>query len=188
MSNSLTAELLISADGWAGSDGLPGYFGYLGPELEEHFAAQTEDPHVAVMGRKTFELLSQLPDDAKDESWERMSREETVVFSRTLDEAPQWPGARVCSTDLLIEVRRLKEGDRRVRTVGSLSIVRQLVDGGLVDRLRLLIFPLFAGDAGREWAYADLAPNELELTDHRVIDGRILLVEYRPTGKDVPRA
>jgi hypothetical protein len=27
-------ELVIAVDGWAGSEGLSGYFGYLGPELE----------------------------------------------------------------------------------------------------------------------------------------------------------
>jgi hypothetical protein len=31
----LTVDTFISVDGWAGSDGLPGYFGYLGPEVSE---------------------------------------------------------------------------------------------------------------------------------------------------------
>ena len=33
--SSLTVDVFVSVDGWAGSDGLPGYFGYLGPELAE---------------------------------------------------------------------------------------------------------------------------------------------------------
>jgi hypothetical protein len=57
-----------------------------------------------------------------------------------------------------------------------------------VDRLRLMIFPLIAGDAGREPFFADMASADLELVHQRVLDGRILLVEYRPTGKDIPRA
>jgi hypothetical protein len=31
----LTVDIFLAVDGWAGSDGLPGYFGYLGPEIEE---------------------------------------------------------------------------------------------------------------------------------------------------------
>jgi hypothetical protein len=31
-------------------------------------------------------------------------------------------------------------------------------------------------------------PADLELASHQVLDGRVLLVEYRPTGKDIPRA
>lgn len=51
-----------------------------------------------------------------------------------------------------------------------------------------MIFPLFAGDAGRDRALLDVASADLELVDHRVLDGRIMLTEYRPTGKDIPRA
>lgn len=80
------------------------------------------------------------------------------------------------------------EGDRPLRTTGSLSLVHQLARAGLVDRLRLLSFPLIAGDTGREALFADMASADLELADHRTLGGRVLLVEYRPTGKDIPRA
>ena len=46
----LTAELPISVDGWAGSDNLPGFFGYPGPELEALLSAESATPYVAVMG------------------------------------------------------------------------------------------------------------------------------------------
>jgi dihydrofolate reductase len=72
--------------------------------------------------------------------------------------------------------------------MGSLSVVRQLCGAGLVDRLRLMTFPLLVGTSGREAAFADVAPADLELVDHRVLDGRVLLVEYRPTGRGIPRA
>jgi len=37
-------------------------------------------------------------------------------------------------------------------------------------------------------AFANMSAADLELIDHRTLDGRVLLVEYRPTGKDIPRA
>jgi dihydrofolate reductase len=72
--------------------------------------------------------------------------------------------------------------------MGSLSLARQLLGAGLVDRLRLMIFPLVAGPSGREAAFQGMDSADLELVDHRVLDGRVLLVEYQPTGKDIPRA
>jgi riboflavin biosynthesis pyrimidine reductase len=72
--------------------------------------------------------------------------------------------------------------------MGSLSLARQLTSAGLVERLRLMTFPLIAGDSGREAAFTDMASAELELVDHRALDGRVLLIEYRPTGRDIPRA
>jgi riboflavin biosynthesis pyrimidine reductase len=70
--------------------------------------------------------------------------------------------------------------------MGSLSLAQQLTSAGLVDRPRLMTFPLIAGSSGREAAFANMASADLALIDHRTLDGRILLVEYRPTGKDIP--
>ncbi len=43
-----------------------------------------------------------------------------------------------------------------------------------------------ARDAGREPAFANLASVHLELVDYRVLDGRVLLVEYRPAETSRP--
>jgi dihydrofolate reductase len=188
MTSTLTVDIFLSVDGWAGSDGLPGYFGYFGPDLEEWITSELGQPQLAVMGRRTYEMLAGLPDEARDASWQRMTELNKVVFSRTLKDA-EWANTRICDTDLVEEIRRLKsEGDLPMRTMGSLSVGRQLIDAGLVDRVRLMTFPLIAGNEGREAAFADMSSADLELVDHRSLDGRILLVEYRPTGQDIPRA
>jgi dihydrofolate reductase len=184
----LTVDLFVSVDGWAGSDGLPGYFGYLGPELEEWVTTELAAPQRVVMGRRTYEVLAGPPDADRDESANLMAQLDTVVFSRTLQQVA-WPNARICSGDLVEVVRRMKaDSDIPLRTIGSLSIARQLIGAGLVERLRLMTFPLLAGSSGREAAFADGASADLELVDHRVLDGRVLLMEYQPTGRDIPRA
>ena len=188
MASTLTVDLFLSVDGWAGSDGLPGYFGYLGPELEEWITTELAAPQVLVLGRRTYRALSGLPDEARDGSWQRMTQLDKVVFSRTLQQAG-WPNTRICGDDLVEEVRRMKiESVVPLRTMGSLSVARQLTSAGLVERLRLMTFPLIAGESGREAAFADMASADLELVEHRVLDRRVLLVEYRPTGNDIPRA
>ena len=184
----LNADVFISVDGWAGSAVSPAYFGYGGPELEEWIRAELAAPQLLVLGRRTYEILSSLPEEARDEASQRMTELETVVFSGTLEHVER-PNARVCSGDLAAEVERLKrEGDVPLRTMGSLSVVRQLIAAGLVDRLRLMTFPLLVGGSGRERLFEQTASADLELADHRVLDGRLMLLEYRPTGKDIPRA
>ena len=186
--SSLTVDVFLSVDGWAGSDGLPGYFGYLGPELAQWIDAEGAAPQMVVMGRRTYELLAGLPEQFRDEGWHRMSQVDKVVFSRTLTHV-SWPNTRLSSGPPDDEVRAMKDvGEVPLRTVGSLSVARQLLDAGLVDRLRLMIFPLIAGPPGREAAFQDITSADLELVDHQALDGRVLLVEYRPTGKDIPRA
>ncbi len=186
--STVTVDIFVSVDGWAGSDGLPGYFGYLGPELEQWIREVGDAPHTLLMGRKTYQMLAELPDEVRDEGWQRMAGTDKVVFSTTLTEAA-WANTRICSGNVVDEVRAMKTGgDVPIRTAGSLSLARQLMDAGLVDRLRLLTFPLVAGDAGREPFFRDMGSADLELVDHRVLDGRVLLVEYRPTGRDIPRS
>jgi len=58
----------------------------------------------------------------------------------------------------------------------------------ITTELRLMTFPLIVGDSGREPFFTNMASAALELVDHRTLDGRVLLVEYRPTGSDIPRA
>src|SRR4051812_4912406 len=105
MTTTLTVDLFISTDGFAGSDGLPGYFGYLGPDLEA-WIADSAAPSVSIMGRRTYEMLASLPEEHRDEGWQQMARLETVVFSQTLDRV-EWPNARICNDDLGGEVERL---------------------------------------------------------------------------------
>jgi dihydrofolate reductase len=185
---SMTVDIFLSVDGWAGSENSPGYFGYFGTDLERWITDELARPQLAVFGRRTYEALAGLPEEVRDASWHRMTELDKIVFSKTLD-ATSWPNTRLCRSDLVAEVRRLKsEGDLPLRTMGSLSVVRQLVDAHLVDRLRLMTFPLLVGASGREPAFAGVASADLELVDHRVLDDRVLLVEYRPTGRDIPRA
>src|SRR4051794_14639347 len=108
MARQLTVDLFVSTDGFAGSDGLPGYFGYSGPDLAAWIDSEGVAEHTALMGRLSYELLASLPQEHRDDAWEKMARRETVVFSRTLNTV-DWPGARICADDLVSEVRRLKE-------------------------------------------------------------------------------
>jgi dihydrofolate reductase len=184
--STVIADLFVSADGYAKGTHSPGYFGYLGPDLDRWITDEQEKPQHLVMGRRSYELLAGLPDEARDDGYERMVRQQTTVFSTTL-EATDWPGATVEPRDVVEVVREGKEAEGPpLRTMGSLSIVRQLVNAALVDRLRLMVFPLFVGPSGAEPALDGLDEGELELADQRVLDGRILLVEYLPTGTPIP--
>jgi len=187
MASSLIVDMFVSVDGWAGSDGLPAYFGYFGPDLQEWILAELAAPQLVVMGRRTYQALAGLPIEAHGKSWGRTAELDKVVFSRTLHHAA-WPNTRICSDDAVGEIRGMKAGGTvPMRTWGSLSLARQLIRAGLVDRLRLMTFPLIAGPSGRDAALADMPSADLELAGHQVLDGRVLLLEYRPTGKDIPR-
>lgn len=176
----LIADLFISVDGHARGERSPGYFGFGGPDLDRWIRAQAERPQRHIMGRRTYEALAGLPEAVRDEGWHAMAATPTTVCSRTLRTA-SWPHTTI-SDDLVGTVRGLKAEDTVLRTIGSLSVVRQLLHAGLVDRLRLLVFPLIVGETGQEPVFAQLPDMALDLVGQSVLDGRIVLAEYRPSG------
>lgn len=179
----LFADVFLSVDRRALGTRSPGYFGYFGPDLERWIHDEQERPHRNVMGRKTYEMLAELPEEHRDESWKTTSEKPILMFSRTLTCA-KWPGIEVSAADAVDEVRRLKRtGDRDLRTVGSLSLVQQLLNAGLVDHLRLMIFPLVIGGTGERPLFENVGDFEVQLHEYTMLDGRILLIDYRPGSK-----
>ena len=68
-----------------------------------------------------------------------------------------------------------------LRTIGSLSLCRTLLEAGLVDRFRVVVFPVITGSTGSERIYDGYPDVALEMVASQTFDGRIQLVEYVPT-------
>jgi hypothetical protein len=63
---------------------------------------------------------------------------------------------------------------------GSLTLCRTLLSAGLVDRFRVVVFPVITGITGRQRIYDD--PDvKLEMVKCRTFDGKLQLLEYVPT-------
>jgi dihydrofolate reductase len=178
----LFADLFLSVDGSTLGTRSPGYFGYDGPGLARWIDSELAQPRRSIMGRKTYEVLSALPEELRDESWERMAAAPTSVYSRSLTHA-DWPGVELISDDAVEDIRRRRAtGDADLRTVGSLSLVQQLLRAGLVDHLRLMVFPLVITETGRRPVFDQVGDVELHLRAQTVLDERIVLLDYRPGG------
>jgi dihydrofolate reductase len=146
-------------------------------------------PQVMLMGRKTYEMMWAIVRDQPVEGRDRMNELPKVVFSRILEEPLGWDNSRLLRGDLVDEVRSLKaEGGEPLRTIGSLSVVKALLGAGLVDRLRLVVFPQVLGETGREPIFDGLPDIDLELIGTDVLDGRLVTLEYRPANANPPTA
>jgi dihydrofolate reductase len=93
------------------------------------------------------------------------------------------PRLKIVRDDLVGFVRELKRTEGpELRTLDSLSLVRHLLEAGLVDRLKLVVCPLVLPQTGTEPAFEGLPDMGFDLLSTKVLDGRVLLLEYRPTG------
>jgi dihydrofolate reductase len=72
-------------------------------------------------------------------------------------------------------------GSNPLRTIGSLALCRSLLEAGLVDRFRVVVFPVITGKTGYDRIYVSYPDIALELVDSRSFDGRTQMLEYVPT-------
>jgi dihydrofolate reductase len=183
----LTADLFLSLDGFAAGVDVGPFFGYGGPELDSWVRDAQTRPQLIVMGRVTYEAMAQISSSATDDVSKRMNETPKVVFSNTLTEPLAWQNTRLIGGDLGEGMRALKRNSPDpLRSIGSLSLVRGLLELGLVDRLRVALFPLVLGNAGLEPAFAGYHRAGLELTGTRVLDSRIVMLDYRPPRSPEP--
>ncbi len=110
-----------------------------------------------------------------------------VVFSSSLEDPPKWANCTLVRDDAVETVRALKESEPGIlSTIGSLSLSRSLLRAGLVDRFRVVMFPVITGATGAERIYDGYPDVALEMTESRTFDGRTQLVEYRPRVLEHP--
>jgi dihydrofolate reductase len=84
-------------------------------------------------------------------------------------------------------VREMRSsGSVSMRTIGSLALCRSLLNAGVVDRFRVVVFPVITGSTGRERIYDGYPDIGLEMTASHIFDGRIQLLEYVPTVLSAP--
>jgi dihydrofolate reductase len=178
----LTADLFISLDGFASGVNEGPFFGYSGEQLGKWVSDHLQKPQLLIMGRVTYEALAEFAPSASDPMSVRMTELSKLVFSSTLKEPLTWKNARLAKSSLADEIAALKRkpGDP-LRSIGSVSLVKSMMQFGLVDRLRLMVFPVILGTAGRQPIYADYSRTALELVDTKVLDSRLILLEYRPS-------
>jgi len=182
----LMVDFIISLDGYAAAEGWPGFWGLEGPEYLGWLEKDGEDEHTALMGATTYRLMSGFAADMPDEL-AGLTAMPKVVFSTTLDSPPSWANTELVDEDPVEVVRDMKQnGSRPLRTLGSLTLCRALLGARLVDRFRVVVFPVITGDTGRERIFDGYPDVALEMVDCRTFDGRLQLLEYIPTVLDGP--
>ena len=151
-----------------------------GPEYLEWLGERPEADYTVLMGANTYRLMSGLAAEGEPgtDALDGLSK---VVFSTTLQEPLAWPNTRLVTQDAVEVVRHMKdEGANHMTTMGSLTLCRSLLKAGLVDRFRVVVFPVITGTTGSDRIYDGYPDVGLDMINGRTFDGRIQLLEYVP--------
>jgi dihydrofolate reductase len=187
MSN-LMVDFIISLDGYAAAEGWPGFWGMEGPEYLAWLQDDGGIEHTALMGATTYRLMSGFAAEMPgDPGFVALTATPKVVFSSTLKAPLSWANSELVDGDPVEAVREMKRSDTRpLRTLGSLSLCRSLLKAGVVDRFRVVVFPVITGATGKERIFDGYPDIKLDLVESRTFDGRLQLLEYVPTVLDGP--
>jgi dihydrofolate reductase len=178
----LLVDFITSLDGYAAGEGWPGFWGLEGPEYLAWLDQSPEGGYTTLMGATTYRLMSGFAATSDDDGLAQLTETPKVVFSSTLEEPLGWANTRLVADDPVETVRSLKTGSAPgLRTIGSLTLCRSLLEADVVDRFRVVVFPVITGRTGRERIYDGYPDVALEMVASRTFDGRLQLLEYVPT-------
>jgi dihydrofolate reductase len=177
----LMIDFITSLDGYGAADGWPGWWGLEGPQYLAWLGEQPEADYTILMGANTYRLMSGLATDGEPGT-DVLADLSKIVFSSTLRDPLSWANTRLVAEDAVEAVAAMKHGGTEsMRTIGSLTLCRFLLIAGLVDRFRVVVFPVITGSTGRDRIYDAYPDVSLEMVSSRVFDGRLQLLEYVPT-------
>jgi dihydrofolate reductase len=186
----LLVDFITSLDGYASAEGWPGWWGLQGPEYLAWLDERPDRDYTLLMGANTYRLMygfasaseaSESDETAEKGAMAELTRLRKVVFSSTLEAPLSWANTQLVSGDAVEAVAAMKRNGTSMSTLGSLALCRSLLEAGLVDRFRVVVFPVITGSTGRERIYDGYPDVALDMVASRTFDGRIQLLEYVPT-------
>jgi dihydrofolate reductase len=186
----LMVDMFSTVDGYGGGGPRSApYWGYGGPGLFEWMHGQLAEDHVMLMGATSYRQMAEIVGSGDDPTFPRMAELPKIVFSRTLRPPLTWANTTIVDEPVETAVPALKALDDGLpmRTIGSASLVRSLFRLGLVDRVRVMVFPMIHGVEGEAPVFDELPVLDLDLVGTAVIDDRVVLLDYR-TGGERPEA
>jgi dihydrofolate reductase len=147
----ITASLFTALDGVVDPGVGNWHFPYFSEEMG-NAVAETHDADVMLFGRVTYDSFAgawperEAAGEADAEFAKRLGDVRKIVASRSPLEFA-WRNSEQLQGDLVEAVTALKDDPaiRRIALSGSLSVVRQLLDAGLLDELHLFVHPAAAG-------------------------------------------
>lgn len=166
-------------------------FPFWNEQSAEFKQAELDRTDISLLGRKTYAGFAQAwpPRRQLDQMSLKINTMPKNVFSRTL-QAADWENSHVLGADPLAEVQTLvAQGGGDIGVSGSVSVTRWLIQHGLLDELRLLVYPLTLG-TGLKLFDESVPPFNLTLVEAHPFSTGVVSMVYRraapPVGSDRP--
>ncbi|MEV6493332.1 dihydrofolate reductase family protein [Actinoplanes sp. NPDC051633] len=152
------------------------HFPYFDDQMGAVVGQLMGETDATLLGRRTYdEFASYWPTaDPADPITGVMNGARKYVVSTTLTD-PSWQNTTVVNGDVKAELTKIKS-TTRLGTTGSATLVRGLLEQGLIDELHLLVHPIVVGHGKK--LFTDGATVPLKLVDSTTFGTGVLHLVY----------
>jgi dihydrofolate reductase len=177
----LIVEAEVSVDGGMGGENADFWmqiFPFQSVDVKKYLNELLFMPDALVMGQKTYEFFATVWPTRQGEDADRINTMSKYVASRTLKEPLRW-NATLIKGDVAEEIRKLKqEPGKSLLQYGVGELTQTMLKHGLVDELRLLVYPFTFGEGPR--IFEHMGVNTLKLLDTVTFSSGVLALHYQP--------
>jgi dihydrofolate reductase len=154
---------------------------YFSSELYDDKQQEALDVESLLVGRVTYESLREGWSPGEGAFADKMNAMRKDVVTSTPGDLT-WNAVAV-EGEVVAGVRALKAGDGGpLLVIGSRTLVHVLLTNGLVDELRLLVFPVILG-SGFRWYPESPEKSHMALRETRRFPNDVVLMTYAPVGQ-----
>ncbi|MBA3869617.1 MAG: dihydrofolate reductase [Anaerolineae bacterium] len=137
----MTLDGIIENPGWS--------MGYWNDDIAKFKGEETGASDIMLLGRVTYDGFAQAWPQSKDQGAAYFNSVRKYVVSNTLKTA-DWNNTTIISGDVVGEIKKIKQdGDQDILVHGSATLIQSLIQNDLVDRFRLLVYPVVLGTGKR---------------------------------------
>jgi dihydrofolate reductase len=155
-------------------------FDYMKDELLNYVSDQLFTSDALIMGRVTYESFATAWSGraGADAFADRINALPKYVASRTLKEPLTW-NSNLLKGDIAEEVAKLKqEPGQDILQYGSGELTHTLLQHGLVDEYRLIIFPVMVGKGRR--VFENVPLTRMKLLETKTFSSGVVASHYKP--------
>ena len=135
-----------------------------------------------LLGRRTYDIFAAFwPNVPADDPYGTfMNGFRKYIVSTTLTEPLSWANSTLVQGDVPAAVNELRAGPGRdIQVIGSGELVQTLIANDLVDRYRLMVYPIILGK-GRKLFREGFEDRRLKLTSSEILKGGLMILDYEP--------
>jgi dihydrofolate reductase len=154
-------------------------FKYWNDEIAKFKGEESSASDTLLLGRVTYQGFAAAWPESKDEGADYFNSVRKYVVSKTLEEPLEWNNSTLIKDDIVEEITNIKQQDGMDITVhGSATLVQTLMQHELVDRYRLLVYPLVVGKGRR--LFEEGIPATLRLLGSQSFTSGVVALVYEP--------